>query len=145
MKEMYGYRAQFDRLIRQLAIADAPGDKVIAKEDDCINVFLHAWTLKDHVKKDLSLQPDVRDRLDKAVHHSPTLAIAQQIANGSKHFTDYPAKMIGNHDVTVFVGSHVAYYPSITFDDGTQRRAIDVAHEVVDEWRRLFAGEGIVV
>lgn len=145
MKEMYGYRAQFDRLVRQFSIADGPGDKVIAKEDDCINVFLHAWALKDHIKKDPSLPIDVRSRLENAAHHSATLAIAQQIANGSKHLTDYPAKMIGNHDVTVVVGSHVAYYPSITFDDGTQRRAIDVGREVIEEWRRLFAGEGITV
>jgi hypothetical protein len=145
MKEMYGYRAQFERVLRQLAIADKPGDDLIAKEDECINVFLHAWALKDHVRKDASLSADVRDRLLNAVHSSATLAIAQEIANGSKHMTVYATKMSGNNDVTVFATSHNETYPHLAFDHGPPRRAVDVAHDVVAEWRQILSHEGIVL
>ena len=145
MREFGGYLAQYNRVVRHLALAAKAGGDLVAKEDECINVFLHAWALKDHIRKDPRLPADGRDRLYDAAHSSSVLKIAQQIANGTKHLTPYDARMVGHNDVAVFLGSHIEHYPLICFEGAKSRRAIDVAEDVVGEWERLFAVENIAL
>jgi hypothetical protein len=107
-----------------------------AKEDDFVTFFMHCWHIKNHVDKDPTLHDDVRERLVLAAHASPQLNVCQQIANGMKHFTKYPAEMKGHNDLTVLLQTGTsAVHPLITLENSDQKRAANVAREALAGWK----------
>ena len=99
---MYGYKAQYRRMMDALAAAQREHGDTLKKEDELITFFMHCWHLKDHLRNDPTVSQALRVRLTQAVHSAPSLRIAQKIANGTKHYNlGYSVSMRGAHDLTI--------------------------------------------
>ena len=140
-KEIYGYRAQYARMLRSLKLAKTQSDQLVEKEYQLITFFLHCWHLKDHIRNDNSLPEDVRIKIVERAHSSPELQICRDLANGLKHFSRKSAEIVGNVSVTVYVGRGAAYYPMVTYENGAQERAVDVAIAAAKAWETILSDE----
>lgn len=139
---MYGYRAQYRRMMAYLAVAQQEHGNTTQKEDKLITFFMHCWHLKDHLKNDRTVERSLRDRLCQRAHSSPILRATQKIANGTKHgeLKDSVA-MKGAHDLTVGplgVRCQAKTYPLISMSKGQPVRAIDVAEMAVRRWKAIL-------
>jgi hypothetical protein len=138
LKEIGGFNAQYVRVLHALEIAESEGGTLEEKEYQLITFFLHCWHLKDHIKNDGTKTDEQRKGMVDAAEACPELQICQALADGLKHFLDFPrAKMAGNTSVTVVVGSHIQYLPRVELANGTRKDAIDIARDGVKAWQRI--------
>lgn len=143
---MKGCSAQYGRAMRYLKVAEEPSADKQSKEDDLITFFLHCWHLKDHIKNDESISREIGKRAVKKAHEDGALKVCQDVANGMKHFTSKDSNMDGRSDIIAVVGgegSVIVVHPKITLEDGSERRAIDVAREAMESWTSIIQAEGI--
>jgi hypothetical protein len=145
-KQVFGFKAQYKRILYALEIAQRPEGNLEQKEYEFITFFMHCWHLKDHIKHDDAFSNDKRDRIVKAAENCPDLKICQALANGLKHYVDKTeAQMIGNASVTVVVGSHIENIPRVELADGTRKDAIDIAKSCVKAWEIILKQEKIEI
>lgn len=146
---MYGYRAQYRRMVASLAVAQREHGNTPQKEDELITFFMHCWHLKDHLRNDPTVERSVRKRLCDAAHKAPALQYARQIANGTKHCEfKYSVAMKGAHDLTVGpLGSapQARTYPLVSMPNGRSSRAIDLAERAAKQWKAILAKGGLAV
>lgn len=146
---MYGYRAQYRRMMAYLAVAQQEHGNTTQKEDELITFFMHCWHLKDHLKHDPTVERSLRDRLCKRAHAAPILRATQKIANGTKHYTlKYSVAMMSAHDLTVGplgVRPQAKTYPLVSLPKGQPVRASDVAEMAVMQWKAILTKGGLEV
>ena len=139
---MYGYKAQYRRMMDALAAAQREHGDTQKKEDELITFFMHCWHLKDHLRNDPTVSQALRVRLTQAVHSAPSLRIAQKIANGTKHYNlGYSVSMRGAHDLTIgpLGGAPQAKtYPGVSLPGGTSERAIVLAERAARQWAAIL-------
>lgn len=139
-----GLNAQYKRMIHALKIAEVEGENLEEKEYELVTFFLHCWHLKDHVKNDDTIPKEIRDKIVKLAQSDNNLKSCQELANGLKHFSlKKDPKMMGNTSVVIRVGSNIAYFPMVTYDDGLQINAIDLAKDSVKTWDNILMNVGI--
>jgi hypothetical protein len=148
LRPLYGYKAQYRRMLAYLAIAERDHGDTTQKEDELITFFLHCWHLKDHVKKDADAikLKSVRDRIYDAAHASKVLEHVQKIANCSKHYSFYDTAMEGGHDLDVQLGDEHAQgktFPLVKLPNGSSVRGIVLAKHAATEWEWILMGEGL--
>ena len=106
------YQEQFERVKRFLKrIVVSPGtDRDNQYIDDVWSFFVHAWSLKDWIKNDDTIQ---RIDIESIVKSYPSLMVCADLANGAKHFKigvsgSHPPPRVGGRQkslsVTVKIG-----------------------------------------
>lgn len=144
LRQIVGLNAQYKRMIHALKIAEVEGENLEEKEYELVTFFLHCWHLKDHVKNDDTIPKEIRDKIVKLAQSDNNLKSCQELANGLKHFSlKKDPKMMGNTSVVIRVGSNIAYFPMVTYDDGLQINAIDLAKDSVKTWDNILMNVGI--
>lgn len=146
---MYGYRAQYRRMVAYLTVAKCEHGDTRQKEDELITFFMHCWHLKDHLRNDPTVKRPLRDRLCQRAHSAPVLRSAQKIANGTKHYDlKYSDAMKGAHDLTVGpLGSapQAKTYPLVSMPHGRSERAIVLAEKAVRQWKAILTKGGLEI
>ncbi len=146
-----GYRDQLDRVLRYLgrvySVGGEPNQRyVVDYQDDVWSFFQNCWHLKDWIRHDPLLDDDVKARIKAAVEDSPVLAIANDMANGTKHLELHEPRAGASY-------SHLSLGPSgplsilecIIEVAGEHRGARQLATECVREWERILEAEGLPV
>ncbi len=62
----------------------------------------------------------------------------QHLANGTKHCVGKPTEFTGGHAIVAVDSELVAYHPIVRMDNGTERRAADIAMDAVNKWIAIF-------
>lgn len=150
-----GYRDQLDRVRRYLnrvrATAEDPNQRFIVDyQDDVWSFFQNCWHLKDWIRNDPILSDEVKDRIQNAVESSTILAIANDMANGTKHLELHKPRA-GASFAHVHVGTlgninTLECMIEVLGDDHREFRAArGIAVECVREWERILETEGLPV
>jgi len=144
-----GYRDQLRRVRRYLArVLDRDwGDDEIAYQDDVWSFFQNCWHLKDWVRNDPLLPQDVKDRVVAAVEASITLAIANDMANGTKHLKLHNARAPAaySHTRIVYTGKGPPWLECMIEVNGSEVLGSIVAQQCVEEWERILLGEQLPI
>lgn len=144
---MYGYKAQYRRMMDAFAVAQHEHGDTRKKEDELITFFMHCWHLKDHLRNDPTVDRLLRDRLCKSAHSAPILRVTQKIANGTKHYSlKYSTAMKGAHDLTVGPLGAVPQaktYPRVSLPQGRSEQAIVLAERAVKQWKAILKKGGL--
>jgi hypothetical protein len=142
-----GYRHQLDRTRRFLdrVLADRAAGYVVDYQDDVWAFFQNCWHLKDWVRHDPLVPPDVKDRIVSAAEASTVLAICNDMANGTKHLQLHRPRAGAAHShVTLTTSTHQGPAIDCIIETSAGRRsAREVAQECVHEWVRILSAEGL--
>lgn len=142
-----GYRDQLDRTRRLLdrVLADRAAGYVVDYQDDVWTFFQNCWHLKDWVKYDPLVPPDIKYQIKLAVKASTVLAVCHDMANGTKHLVlDYPQAGASHSHVTLTTSVHQGPAIDCIMETSAGRRsAREVAQECMDEWVRILSAEGL--
>lgn len=149
-----GYLDQIDRIRRFVERVTAPRvnedwERFIADyQDDVFSFFQHCWHLKDWIRNDPELSGEQKKRIIEAAEHSKVLAIANDMANGTKHLRLYEPKAGAGYACLALSNaadfSTVDCQISIDGDDRLQsgRR---IAVKCVEEWEKILRKEKLPV
>ena len=142
------YEKQFERVKRFLERIDISPDEDMGKElrylDDVWSFFIHAWSLKDWIKNDDTIQ---KIDIDTIVKGYPLLMVCADLANGAKHLTmDIPERRIESRvrakqksiSVRIKFGIGSDYKQTFTDKYGKEYDAIVLAREVVRAWEDII-------
>lgn len=150
-----GYRDQLDRVLRYLSrVHAAEGDPnqrfIVDYQDDVWSFFQNCWHLKDWIRNDPLLSEDVKERIKEAVENSPVLAIANDMANGTKHLELHRPRAGASYDhVRIATGGETSSLECMIQVKGEDHRefrpARELATECVQEWERILQAEGLPV
>ena len=142
-----------ERFLRRIEDGDQDGTDY---EDFLWSFFQNCWHLKDWIMNDPAVpeatQNLVRERIHRNVKStSETLAICADLANRSKHLTldkfsrkdaDIPGRVwtarVGGSD------AGTTWYYRVTWDDGSERDALELARKAVCEWKQLLTAWGLL-
>jgi hypothetical protein len=131
---------------------DTPVD-MARLHDDIVAAFQSAYHLKDWLKNDQG--SGVFSVVEASVAASPTLLLAADLCNGTKHLALTPPGGRTEDDPTLGAGHMEANFggsdsgirlnsQSIVLDDGTVLDAYDVLDKIIDEWRDLLRGWNLI-
>lgn len=146
-----GYRDQLDRVLRYLGRAHAgEGDQnqryIVDYQDDVWSFFQNCWHLKDWIRHDPLLDDDVKARIEAAVESSQILAIANDMANGTKHLELHKSQAGAAYShLSLATSGEVSTLKCIIEVAGRSRTARELATECVGEWQRILEAEGLPV
>jgi len=146
-----GYRDQLDRVLRYLRRVHArEGDPnqrfIVDYQDDVWSFFQNCWHLKDWVRHDPLIAEDVKARIEAAVESSRILAIANDMANGTKHLELHEARAGASYShLTLATSGPISTLECMIEVRGEQRTARELATECVREWERILRAEGLPV
>jgi hypothetical protein len=144
-----GYRDQLDRVRRYLNRVLTLGRKdpyVIDYQDDVWSFFQNCWNLKDWMKHDPLVPREVKDRVVVAAESSTILAVANDIANASKHLKLNSPQANAAHSLTQIAASGPESLIECMIEvNGRRRPASEVAAECVAEWERILQAEGLPI
>lgn len=141
--------------------------------DELYHFFQNAFHLRDWLKKDSSITipaTDIESLFSNTSNAVPALQLAADLANGIKHLgLDRPAKTgdkstaFSNQDVGLTLGvfetvaefgppasellepaAATAEYRWTVTSSGQARDALDLADEVVAEWEKWLAAQGLL-
>jgi hypothetical protein len=141
-----GYRDQLDRMRRYLArvLKHERQPYVSDYQDDVWSFFQACWHLKDWVRKDPLMDQTAKDRIKAAVEASPVLAIANDMANGTKHLGAHKPRAGASHAHTQIITSGPeSRLESVIDVNGVYMLASVVAKACVAEWERILTAEGL--
>jgi hypothetical protein len=137
-----GYRDQLARTRRlRNRILNQHYPFIVDYQDDVFAFFQNCWHLKDWVRNDPLVPQKTKDRIKRAAESSPTLAICNDMASGTKHLKLHGAKAGASH-------SHLRIANQGQIDcvidvDGLQLSARVLARKCVEEWERILGDEGL--
>jgi hypothetical protein len=115
-------------------------------QDDVWAFFQNCWHLKDWVKHDPFVPPEMKDRIKSAVRTSMVLAVCHDMANGTKHLVLHGPQAGAAHSHVTLTTSGVHRGPAIDCIIETStglRSAREVALECVQEWVRILTAAGL--
>jgi hypothetical protein len=100
--------------------------------------------LKDWLKNDPSLDKGLRDSIEPTVTADPSLRVAADLANGTKHrLLDRPregaAVTYKEHRIRMGHPEPVQQNREITLADGRKLEARDLATDTIAAWDKLLA------
>lgn len=145
LKKVLGFKAQYERMLYALKIAEKDSDNLEQKEYELITFFQHCWNLRDHIRKDNEISEPIKQKVRKMFDNDPDLIICTKLANGTKHFQiGKNPDMVGNASVNIIVGGNVQYLPLVTYEDGRQINAIDVARKSAQAWENILNSVGLI-
>jgi len=142
---------QFARMKRYLARMEKRG-ATDEDTDDLYSFFLHAWHLMDWSSNDSTVNcgkspEDMKAQLRGVI--TTSIGRCEDIANRTKHLnlTRPPreAPEITNKHIWVGGNRPAEAVFIFTFPDDTTRDALDLANEVMTDWKRLLKRYGVVV
>lgn len=117
---------------------------MIDYQDDVWSFFQNCWHLKDWVKHDPLIPEDQKRRIKLAVEASRVLAIANDMAIGTKHLEAHAPRAPAEYAHTRLSASGaVSQIEGILAVDGVLMNASVVAEECVTEWVTILAAEGL--
>jgi hypothetical protein len=141
-----GYRDQLDRVRRYLDRVRAQESPryVIDYQDDVWSFFQNCWHLKDWVKHDPLIPERQKHQIKLAVEASRVLAVANDIANGTKHLELYDPRAPAEYAHTrLNTTDAVSQVECVILVDGIHMNASVVAEECLSEWISILAAEGL--
>jgi len=90
--------------------------------------------------------PDVKERIKDAVHGSRMLAIANDMANGTKHLKlDEPRAPAAHYHTQIIASGPESRLECIVEVDGLPMFASIIATKCVEEWERILEAEGLPI
>jgi hypothetical protein len=141
-----GYRDQLDRTRRFLDRLDRPYPSVVDYQDDVFAFFQNCWHLKDWIRNDPLIPEDQKQRLKQAAEGSRTLAICNDMANGTKHLELKKARAGAAHSHIRIAAKGGGPTMDCVIDvNGTAMLARVVARGCVEEWEKLLSAEGLPI
>jgi hypothetical protein len=141
-----GYRDQLDRVRRYLARVQAHESSkyVIDYQDDVWSFFQNCWHLKDWVKHDPLIPEHQKNTIKRAVEASRVLAIANDMANGTKHLDLHDPRAPAEYAHTrLNTAGGVSKLECVINVDGIPMNASVVADQCVAAWIFILAAEGL--
>ena len=113
-------------------------------QDDVWSFFQNCWHLKDWVKHDPLVTPEVKERIRDAVHASRMLAIANDMANGTKHLKlDEPRAPAAHYHIQIITSGSESRLECVVEVDGLPMFASIIAKKCVEDWERILKAEGL--
>jgi hypothetical protein len=146
-----GYRDQMERVIRYAGrvwgVEGEPNQRFLVEyQDDVWSFFQNCWHLKDWIKNDPLIPKDVKRRIKAAVESSDVLAIANDMANGTKHLELRNPRAGASHaHLTLATWGNISFLNCMIEVRGSYHTARDLAAECVREWERILGAEGLPV
>jgi hypothetical protein len=108
--------------------------------------FQNCWHLKDWVKNDPIVPQLMKTRIIVEVEKSRTLAICNDMANGTKHLSLHRPHAEASYSHTqLTVSGKESKLECIIEVDGLHLIASVVAQECVKEWERILRAEGLPI
>ena len=146
-----GYRDQLDRVLRYLdRVHSREGDPnqrfIVDYQDDVWSFFQNCWHLKDWIRHDPLIPEDMKARIKAAVEDSVTLAVANDMANGTKHLELHESRAGASYShLSLATSGEVSTLECMIEVRGQMRTAREIAAECVWEWERILGAEGLPV
>jgi hypothetical protein len=115
--------------------------------------FVFCYHLKDWIKNDVTVAPNVRGQVESFVKSSPALALAGDIANGFKHLVrDRPGSVDAGARIEArgprlgmdfSLGTSVLGAAIMIVGDQGPRFARDIADDCIKAWDQFVQGTGL--
>lgn len=146
-----GWRNQYDRMVRSIGIMAG----AFASSDQYDDAFYHAaqdaWHLKDWIKNDDRLSPEVRATVLEEAHNEEPLKVVQDLANCTKHFMltswqgDSPSELHSSSVVVNLGKKTIQRTISVRISDGiTEKTAEQVLREAQAAWDKVLRRHGLL-
>ncbi len=144
---MEGWRDQFERMMRshaELLRVIAGSENGSAAARDVLYHFVQdANHLKDWLRSD-STSGVGSVEVERLVESIDALRDCRDLCNATKHFRDRGTAFV-SQSVRVDVGAGtVAHAWTYESSNGERRDALDLADDVVREWKEWLAGKGLI-
>jgi len=146
-----GYRDQLDRVLRYLdrGLAGEGGQNqrhIVDYQDDVWSFFQNCWHLKDWIRHDPEIEDDAKARFKAAVENSPVLAIANDMADGTKHLELHESRAGASYShLSLATAGLISAVECIIEVAGQHRTARELATECVAECERILGAKGLPV
>jgi len=150
------YLQQYERMTRFLKRLENQNRDQQDYVDDMWSFFQHCFHLKDWIKNDPQISPDIGSKIEEKINASQTLKIIADLANRSKHFRLDKKREDANLTgvgVTIEVpvlsispekkeanseSSKSKYHITIKTANSHTFDGLQLAKDAVKEWDRIF-------
>lgn len=158
VNSLAGWRDQYARMQRSFEkVRKTAHRSSIDYDDDVLHFFMDCWHLKDWIKSDAKVDPQVKGAIDQEIDRHLSLRIARTLANGWKHLkpdrqksgaqvtTKRIAASVATKSVTVGLGGsgELVVTHEVRLDDGTVTTAQEIAVEACVAWDAVLNKLGL--